>query len=109
MKDKDTLVEFSVVPIGHSETDSIGQTVAKVVKRVKDSGLANETHSMGTVVEGGIDQCLDLVKECIGEALKEVPRVTASIRLDVRPGHPGRIEANVRSVEEKLRKETVAR
>lgn len=101
MKPEDTLIEFNVIPVGHIENDSISPIIAKVVRKVKTSGLPNEIHSMGTVVEGRLDECLDLVKECIREALKETPRVTASVRLDVRPGHAGRMESSVRSVEEK--------
>lgn len=109
MKEEDTLIEFSIIPVGQNETDSISPTVAKVVKRVKTAGLASEVHSMGTVVEGRLDQCLDLLKDCVRDALQEAPRVTASIRMDVRPGHSGRIESNVQSVEEKWRKEPVTR
>lgn len=100
MQTEDTLLEFSVTPVGHNPTDSIRPTIAKVVKKVKTSGLPNEIHAMGTVVEGELDACLDLVKECVREVLKEGPRVSATVRLDVRPGHPGRMEASVKSVEE---------
>lgn len=102
MKSEDTLVEFSVIPVGHIESDSISPTVAKVAKHIKRSNLPSEIHSMGTVLEGPLEECLDLIKECVREALEDVPRVSASIRLDVRPGHPGRMQASVRSVEEKL-------
>lgn len=107
MTDQDTLIEFSVIPIGQNENDSIAPTVAHVVKRVKTSGLPSQVHSLGTVVEGGLDECIDLLKDCLRDALKDAPRVTASVRLDIRPGHPGRIEASVRSVEEKWREEAV--
>lgn len=102
MKQENTLIEFSIVPVGHSDSDSISPTVAKVADRVKRSNLASEIHSMGTVVEGPLEECLDLIKDCVREALDDVPRVTASIRLDVRPGHPGRMRESVRSVEEKM-------
>lgn len=102
MKESDTLVEFSIVPIGHTEHESTSQTVAKVAKLIKHSPLSSEIHSMGTVIEGPLDECMDLLKNCLREALTDVPRVTASINIDVRPGHPGRIQGNVRSIEEKL-------
>lgn len=109
MKSADTLIEFNVIPIGHTKNESISPTVAKVVKHIKSSGLPNETHAMGTVIEGTLDECLELVKTCIQESLKDTPRVTASVRLDVRPGHDGRIESSVRSVEEQWRSEPVSR
>lgn len=102
MKQEDTLIEFSIIPMGHSESDSISPTVAKVADRVKRSNLPSEIHSMGTVVEGSLEECLDMIKSCVREALEDVPRVTASIRLDIRPGHLGRMRESVRSVEEKM-------
>lgn len=102
MHSEDTLLEFSIIPMGGNGTDSISPTVTKAVKRIKTSGLPSETHAMGTLVEADLNQCLDLVKACIRDALGEVPRVTASIRLDVRPGHSGRIHASVQSGEEKF-------
>lgn len=102
MKKEDTLVEFSIIPVGQNQSDSISPTVAKVARRIKSSNMPNEIHSMGTVVEGQLDDCMDLIKDCVRDALEDVTRVTASIRLDVRPGHAGRIQASVRSVEEKI-------
>lgn len=95
VKQEDTLLEFSTIPLGQAESDSISPVVA--------SGFqGKEIHSMGTVMEGPREDCLELIKDCIREALEDVPRLSASIRLDIRPGHTGRIQANVRSVEDKL-------
>lgn len=94
-------MEFSIVPI-HTETDSISTTVARVAQVVRQSSLPHEIHAMGTIAEGDLDSCLDLVKDCLREALQDVSRVTASVRLDVRPGHAGRLQRSVQSVEEKL-------
>jgi uncharacterized protein (TIGR00106 family) len=98
---EDTLIEFSVVPLGVA--GSLGPHVARVTRVVQRSGLPNELHSMGTLVEGDLDRCLEVVKASIRELLKDSPRVSASVKLDVRPGHTGRLRGKVASVERHLR------
>lgn len=98
---EDTLIEFSITPVGDS-SDSMSPVIAKVADRVRGSGMPNEVHAMGTVVEGQLDDCLDLLKQCLREAMEDKSRLTATVRLDLRPGHSGRIKGSVESVAEKL-------
>jgi uncharacterized protein YqgV (UPF0045/DUF77 family) len=53
---------------------------------------------MGTVVEGSLDECFDLIKVCIRDVLKDNARVTASVKVDVRPGKRGRIRSKVEAI-----------
>jgi uncharacterized protein (TIGR00106 family) len=99
---EDTLVEFSISPLGVG--DSVSPYVARCVKRIEASGLQHELHSMGTIVEGSLDECFDLIKTCIREVSKDSSRVTASIKLDLRPGKRGRIQSKVESVRKILSK-----
>lgn len=101
---EETLIEFSITPIGGDDSTSISPVVTRAVERVKTSGLSHEVHAMGTIVEGQLEDCLALVRECVRDALRESPRVAASVRLDVRPGHTGRIEQNVKSVKQQERR-----
>jgi uncharacterized protein YqgV (UPF0045/DUF77 family) len=57
---------------------------------------------MGTLVEGPLDQVLDVLKRCVEVVAADCPRVTCSAKLDYRRGHSGRIVSKVKSVEEKL-------
>lgn len=101
---KDALVEFSITPLGVG--GSVSGHVARVTKIIRDSGLDNELHSMGTIIEGTLDECFDLIKDCIRATLTDSPRASVAIKMDVRPGHEGRIKAKVSSVESKLKGQT---
>jgi uncharacterized protein YqgV (UPF0045/DUF77 family) len=57
---------------------------------------------MGTIVEGELDEVIDLMRACIERMAKHSERVTCSAKLDYRRGKSGRITAKVDSVEQKL-------
>ena len=83
------IAEFTVVPIGTTET-GLDKTVTAAVQVVKDScaaqGLAWELHSMGTIIEGpSIDSVLGIIKEAMEAAFQQGnSRVTTSIKIDDR-------------------------
>ncbi len=94
------LLEMSLVPMGKGE--SVSQYVAKCVELVDKSGLDYELHSMGTIVEGPLEEVLDLMRRCIELLACDSNRVTCSAKLDYRKGATGRIRSKVASVEQKL-------
>lgn len=94
------LLEMSIVPMGVGE--SVSQYVAECVDLVDKSGLAYEVHSMGTIVEGELDEVIDLMRACIERMAKHYDRVTCSAKLDYRRGKSGRLTGKVDSVEQKL-------
>ncbi len=94
------LLEFSITPLGAGE--SVSQFVAKAVDVIDKSGLDYQLHAMGTVVEGDIDQLLDVLKECINTMMADCDRVSVSAKIDVRKGHPRALDAKVASVEKQL-------
>jgi len=94
------LVEFSVVPIGVGQ--SVGDSVAKVLAIVKDSGLPYKINPMGTVVEGQWNDIMKLLKKCHTVVLKDCERVITNIKIDDRKGKTGRIDYKVKSVEKRL-------
>lgn len=94
------LLEMSIVPLGAGE--SVSTYVAECVKLVDASGLDYELHSMGTIVEGPLDEVLALLQSCIEHLAQTCPRVTCTAKFDYRPGHQGRLHAKVASVAAKL-------
>jgi len=94
------LLEMSITPLGKGE--SVSQYVAECVRLIDDSGLDYELHSMGTIVEGELDQVLDLMRRCIVLVAKHSDRVTCAAKLDFRRGHSGRIKSKVESVQQIL-------
>lgn len=94
------LLELSVTPL--DKGDSVSQYVAECVELIDASGLDYQLHAMGTIVEGELDEVLDLMRRCIEHVARQSERVTCSAKLDYRRGHKGRISRKVASVEEKL-------
>jgi uncharacterized protein (TIGR00106 family) len=94
------LLEMSIVPMGVGE--SVSQYVAECVNLIDQSGLAYEVHSMGTIVEGELDEVLALMERCIDQMTNHSDRVTCSAKLDYRKGRSGRLSGKVDSVEQKL-------
>lgn len=94
------LLEMSITPLGRGE--SVSEYVAECVELIDRSGLQYELHSMGTIVEGELDQVLDLMRRCIEQVATHSDRVTCAAKLDFRRGHSGRLQSKVASVEAKL-------
>jgi uncharacterized protein (TIGR00106 family) len=94
------LLEMSITPLGKGE--SVSQYVAECLELVVGSGLDYELHSMGTIVEGELDEVLDLMRRCIEQVSNHSDRVTCAAKLDFRRGKSGRLKSKVTSVEQKL-------
>ena len=54
------LLEMSITPLGVGE--SVSAYVAECVDLIDRSGLDYELHAMGTIVEGELDQVLELMR-----------------------------------------------
>ena len=94
------LMELSVVPVGAGE--SIGPHVAKCVDIIDRSGLDYQLHATGTIVEGELNQVLDLVRQCMETTIKVTARVICTVRLDYDGGKRGQLHENVARVEQEL-------
>jgi uncharacterized protein (TIGR00106 family) len=94
------LLEMSITPLGVG--DSVSRYVAECVELIDQSGLDYDLHAMGTIVEGELDQVLDLMRRCVEQVARHSDRVTCAAKLDFRRGPGGRIKSKVASVEEKL-------
>jgi uncharacterized protein (TIGR00106 family) len=95
------MVEFSIIPIGKGE--SVSEDVACVLNLVDKSGLDYRLNPMGTVVEGGWDEVMSLIKQCHAETLKGASRIVTKITIDDRPSRPvGRLNQKIESVEKRL-------
>lgn len=94
------LLEMSITPLGKG--DSVSQYVAECVEIIEQSQLDYELHAMGTIVEGQLNEVLELMRRCIEQVARHSDRVTCSAKLDYRRGHSGRIRSKVASVEKKL-------
>jgi len=94
------LVAFSVTPIGVGE--SVGDLVAEAVRVVRASGLPNRTDAMFTTIEGEWDECFAVVKQAVEAVAAGAPRVSLSLKADVRPAVSGALTAKVEHIERAL-------
>lgn len=94
------LLEFSMTPLGKGE--SVSQYVARSLEIIDKSGLDYRLNAMGTIVEGDIDQVLDVMRKCFDAMAADCDRVSCVAKIDYRKGHSGRLDAKVKSVEAKL-------
>jgi len=94
------LVAFSVTPLGVGE--DVADYVADAVRVVRDSGLPNRTDAMFTTVEGDWDEVMDVVRRAVDAVAAKAPRVSLSLKADVRPGVTGALDAKVEAVERRL-------
>jgi len=95
------LVAFSVTPIGVGE--DVADYVADAVRVVRESGLPNRTDAMFTTVEGDWDEVMAVVKRAVDAVAAKAPRVSVSLKADIRPGVTGALDAKVEAVERRLR------
>ena len=96
------LVAFSVSPLG-GESDSVAEAVADAVRVVRESGLANETTSMFTTIEGDDwDELMGVIKRAVQAVQAHAPRVSLVLKADIRPGHADQLYAKVERVESYL-------
>src|SRR5262245_50658874 len=94
------LVAFSVTPLGVGE--DVGALVAEAVRVVRESGLPNRTDAMFTTIEGEWDEVMAVVKAAVEAVAARAPRVSVTLKADVRPGVSGALTGKVESVERYL-------
>jgi uncharacterized protein (TIGR00106 family) len=98
------VVEVSITPLGTGDP-SVSRYVAGCVKIIRESGLNHQLTPMGTIIEGEIDDILEVIR-----LMHESPfaagavRVSTLIKIDDRRDRENHsMLGKVASVEEKLR------
>lgn len=69
--------------------------VADAVRVVRESGLPNRTDSMFTTIEGGWDECMDVVRRATEAVGRHGDRVSLVLKADIRPGRTGEMQAKL--------------
>lgn len=94
------LIAFSVTPLGVG--DSVGDLVAEAVRVVRASGLPNRTDAMFTTIEGEWDEVMAVVKQAVDAVAAHAPRVSVSLKADIRPGVTDALTSKVAHIERAL-------
>jgi uncharacterized protein (TIGR00106 family) len=103
IRDRDTkftAAASSVTPLGVG--DAVAEYVADAVRVVRDSGLPNRTDAMFTTIEGDWDEVMDVVKRAVEAVAAKAPRVSLTLKADIRPGVTGALESKVDALERYL-------
>ncbi len=95
-----TLMEFSIFPLDKGA--SVSTYVARCLDLIDRSGLDYRLHAMGTVVEGELNQLLDLLQRCFAVLETDCDRITCSVKFDYRQGTQSRLAAKLESVQSKV-------
>jgi uncharacterized protein (TIGR00106 family) len=97
------IAKVSIVPVG-TGSPSLSEHVARAVRVLRqEKGLKYELTSMGTIIEGDVDNILSIVKKMHRAALGEgVMRVVTIIEIDDRLDKPSTMHSKVESVMKKL-------
>ena len=90
------VAELCLFPLG-TGSPSVGEYLKPVIRVIEESGLKYRLCPMGTVVEGTVEEILELVKRC-HEAIFNAgaERVVISLRIDDRTDKPLTIEGKMR-------------
>jgi uncharacterized protein (TIGR00106 family) len=94
------LVAFSVTPLGVGE--AVAEYVAEAVRVVRESGLPNQTDAMFTTIEGEWDEVMAVVKQAVDAVAARAPRVSVTLKADIRPGVTGALQSKVETIERYL-------
>ncbi len=94
------VAEIAVFPLGTGEP-TIREHVRALYDIVRASGLKHQLTAMGTLLEGRLEDVLDLARrlhEACFEAGGGATRVLTTLRLDERRGDPLSLEGKVQGV-----------
>ena len=94
------IIDLAIFPVGRG--DSVSTHVARAVRLIRDSGLTHHTHAMGTLIEGELDDVMDVVHRCFTEMTGAGDRIYMTLKADYRKGPLGRLDGKLRSLESKL-------
>ncbi|MFO7966753.1 MAG: MTH1187 family thiamine-binding protein [Archaeoglobaceae archaeon] len=93
------VVELSIVPVGTGST-SISSYVKQAVSILKEKGLKYEVTPMGTVIEGDLEEVLEVCKQIHRSVLSSgVNRSITTIKIDDRKDKELTMESKVAAVE----------
>jgi len=94
------IVALSITPLGIGE--GVGQAVAEAIRVIRASGLPNRTDAMFTTIEGEWDEVMAVVKQATEAVMAQAPRVSITLKADVRPGVTDGMTSKIETIENHL-------
>ena len=96
------MIDLCVVPMGKNV--SVSDEIATLEQLIRKSGLKNQLHPYGTIIEGEWDEVMRLVKKChILLHEQGTKRIFTSLKVGTRVDKEQTMEDKVSVIEQKLR------
>ena len=95
-----TVAALCIAPSGVG--DELSEYVADAVQVIRNSGLKNETNAMFTNIEGEFDDVMRVVRDATMTLVNKGYRTGVILKLDIRPGFSGQIDAKAALVDKIL-------
>ena len=96
------MVEVSMFPVDKGE--HLSDYVARVLAIIDQSGVSYRLNPMGTVLEGEWDEVMEVIKRCHKDLERDCNRISTSLKIDYRRHTASRMDAKIKSVENKIGK-----
>ena len=94
-------MEFAMFPT--DKGISVSSEVSKVIEMIRNSGHDYKLGSMGTTVETDtMQQALEVLHKAYSILEKNSARIYSSVKFDIKKSPSGRIEAKLKSIEDKI-------
>jgi len=95
------LLNFAMFPTDKGA--GVSPYVSKVLRFVRDSGVAYRLNPMGTTIEtNSMEEALDIVNQAYKILEPDAERIYTTINIDARKGPSDRIQGKIDSVERKI-------
>ncbi len=96
------MIDLCIIPIGKGV--SVSDEIAYLEQLIRKSGLKNQLHPYGTIIEGEWDEVMRLVKKChILLHEQGTKRIFTSLKVGTRVDKEQTMEDKVSVIEQKLR------
>ena len=97
-----TILNFAIFPTDKGDTGS-SESVSKVLKMIRDSGVSYKLNPMGTSIETDtLEEALDVVNRAYKVLEPFSKRVYSAITIDVRKDRQNGMQNKIASIEQKI-------
>lgn len=89
--------------------DSVSPYVSRIIAMIRESGIPYSLSPMATIIETEtLEEALKVINDAYKLLENDCSRVYATFSLDIRPGRQNRMDAKIKSVEDKIGKSTAS-
>ena len=96
------IAAVNIIPIGTS-SPTVGEFIVEAIKVLEEEGVEYEVGAMSTVIEGELEQILDVIKKMHDASFRKgIKRVVTTVTLDDRRDKPASSKTKIQAVQSQL-------